>query len=206
MNTLYKDLKAFFRKYLHANEEEIGLLVQWAVATHQYGKYPAFPILHIQGDFATGKNRRLELISMICYKPDVSTNPSASALFRTIDAYKGTVLIDEADFVLGSNDVKSCLLAGFKKGGCFRRSVQRNNHAKGFEPVKFDVYCPKVLVTRNGIKDDALLSRSITITTLPKPSDSNVPDILPLEAYNEGKLLKNRLIKALNNQTQRRIP
>jgi len=199
MNVLYTDLKDFFRKYVHAPESEIGIMVQYAVATHLYESFNAFPNLHIQGDFATGKNRRLELIESICYKPITFIDPTTSSLFRTIDANKGTVLIDEADNILESKQLKNCILAGYKKGGCIIRSARDDNHSKGFVPVTFDVYCPKVLVTRGGIQNDALLSRCITITTLPKPQNSNVPDILPNNALVEGSLLKNRIISNIKN-------
>ena len=57
----------------------------------------------------------------------------------------------------------------------------------------FDVYCPKVVVTREGLPSDALKSRAITVITLPKPEGSIVPDILRYEDKLEGQELRNEL-------------
>lgn len=202
---LYLDLIDFFRKYVHMDEEILAILVLWAVATYCYDLYPTFPILHIQGDFSTGKNRILDLLAMLCYKPLILSNLSSASLFRIIDAEKGTILIDEADSLLQSNGTENILLSGYKKGAKTSRSVQDNEHPKGYRPVTFEVYCPKVLVTREGIQNDALTSRSITIITSPKPKDSLVPDILPSEALVEGELLKKQIQSVLESQNKRSL-
>lgn len=191
--TLYKDLKSYFIKYVATDETEVGYLVLYATGTHFFERYQTYPILHITGDFATGKNRRLDLLASICLNPVILVNPSLSSLFRTLDEGKATILIDEADRILTDEEIRNFLQAGYKKGGCISRSVQDSNHRKGFRPEKFEVYSPKVLVTREGIESDALNSRSITIITFPMSEDSNVPDILPEDALIEGAELKNEI-------------
>lgn len=175
---LYGTLKSYFRHFIDAEDTELGFLVLYATATHYFEDYQAFPILHINGDYATGKNRRIELVKQFCHKPVILTSPSLSSLFRIIDEQKGTILIDEADNLLRYSDLESVLLAGYKKGGQISRSSKDDTHRKDFRPTMFSVYCPKVLVTRGGLMSDALKSRSITIITFPKSKDSNVPDIM----------------------------
>lgn len=201
MYDLYTDLKDFLRKYVHAPESEIGLLAQYAIATHCYEDYQCFPILHIQGDSVTGKNRRLDLLKYLSYNPKILLTPSTSSLMRTIDEKRGTIMIDEADSILNFRENENIFLAGYKRGAKTSRSMKDPTHNKGFRTVEFELYCPKVLVTRNGIENDALISRCITIITLPKPANSNVPHKLPKEAEIEGKKLKEKistLIKSKN--------
>ncbi|MDA2919921.1 hypothetical protein MYX76_10580 [Desulfobacterota bacterium AH_259_B03_O07] len=192
---LFHLLMRYLRKYIFTtNEAELALLATYAIATYLYDLFPAFPILHIQGDFETGKGRRLELLSILCNVASILVTPSVSSLFRTIDETEGTILLDEADESLKDKLILNILLAGYKRGAYVTRSVRDSAHPKDFRPEKFAVYCPKVIVTRNGIDNDALHSRCITIITSPKPKDSEVPDILPAEAFSEGKDLKERIV------------
>jgi len=191
--TLYKDLKSYFAKYVDTNELEIALLVQYSCATHLYERYGNFPILHITGDYGTGKNRRLNLIRSICYMPIFNTVPTIAYLFRTTEETKGTIIMDEADSILGYHDIKNFLLSGYEQDSTIPRMVQDNNHEMGYRRQEFNIYGPKILVTREGTDDEALNSRFITIVTLPMPSDSNVPSILPQQASIEGAKLKARI-------------
>jgi len=187
---LYKDIKSYMDAYLETSQREKGLLIIYASATHVYQKYQNFPILHITGDFETGKNRRLDLIKGLCYKPKFYSNLSIASLFRTTDETKGTILIDEADSVLDDSQVKNFLLSGYQSGLGIPRMVKDSGHIKGYRTEEFDIYGPKILVTREGTEDDALNSRFITIITLPLPSDSNVPDIITAEELSRASELK----------------
>lgn len=194
---LYEELKSHFRQYLYANDEEIAILSIYAVATHIYDVFHAFPYLHITGDFETGKNRRLELLAPLCYNSTTLISPSVSSLFRTIDETRGTMLIDDADSILINEEILKILLNGYKKGGCVTRSMQDIKHEKGFRTAKFNVYSPKVIATRNGINDDALLSRCITLVTSPKPKGSTIPNIIPDKAVRQGEELREKISKAV---------
>ena len=196
---LYKDEKSYFKKYVATDDIEIAILALYATGTHIFERYQTYPILHITGDYATGKNRRLDLLASICLNPINLMNSSLSYLFRKLDEGKGTILIDEADKFLTDEDMRNFLQAGYNKGGCIARSVQDNAHPKGFRPESFEVYSPKVLVTREGIETDALNSRSITIITFPMSEDSNVPYTLPADALVEGAELKNRIETLVSN-------
>lgn len=191
--TLYTDLKSYFRRYVDTDETEIGFLVIYATGTHFYKQYQSYPILHITGDFATGKNRRLDLLKLFCLNPIILSSPTLPSLFRLIEESSGTILIDEADDLLRFRDMETLLLVGYKNGGQIPRSVRDSSHEMEFRPTMFNVYCPKVLVTREGLPSDALKSRSITIITFPKSEDSKVPDILRDEDFSEGRELRKSL-------------
>ncbi|NIQ16600.1 MAG: hypothetical protein GTO02_20100 [Candidatus Dadabacteria bacterium] len=147
---LYLYQKSYLRKYLDTKERELGLLANYATATHIYDKYQNFPILHFLGDFQTAKNRRLELLDPICLNPTIVTNSTLPSLFRTTDEYKGTIMLDEADYILGFNEIKNFLLSGYQKGVKITRMVPDNKHEKGYRPVDFEIFGPKIIVTREG--------------------------------------------------------
>lgn len=190
---LYSDTKSFIRKYLYADKTEIDMIVHYASVTHIFDLLPACAYLHINGDFNTGKNRRIDLLKLICHNPIPVSNTSLSYVFRKLDEEKGTVLIDECDRLLVNPEFMNFLLVGYKRGGCVTRSTPDNNHSKGFRPDEFDVYSPKVLITREGIESDALNSRVITLITFPMPDSIEMPTYLPREAYVEAEELRNRI-------------
>ncbi len=197
--TLYRDGKSYFDKYVDTNKKETGLLFLYASATHVYENYQNFPILHFLGDYQTGKNRRLELLDPLCLNPSTYANATLASLFRTTDGKRGTIILDEADSLLGIVEIKNFLLAGYQKGVTIPRMVPDSTHPKGYRPEKFEIYGPKVIVSREGTDDEALNSRSIIIITLSKSADSIVPDTLPKEAVEEGKELKKRVEIMISN-------
>lgn len=197
--TLYKDLKSYFEKYVDTNELEIALLVQYSCATHLYGRYMNFPILHITGDYGTGKNRRINLIRKICYVPIFNSGQTSAYLFRTTEETRGTIIIDEADSILLYPEVKTFLLSGYEQESTIPRMVQDSTHIMGYRRQEFNIYGPKILITREGTDDDALNSRFITLVTLPMSADSKVPAILPPQASKEGAELLARVQKIITN-------
>jgi len=198
---LYRDIKSYFKSFIDTDETEISFLVLYATGTHYFKEYETYPILHITGDYETGKNRRLDIMELFCLEPIILTNPSLSSLFRLIHERNGTIFVDEADGVLRYQDFETALLAGYKKGGQISRSTRVNQTGKDFTPEMYSVYCPKVVVTREGLPSDALKSRAITVITLPKPEGSIVPDILREKDKLEGQGLRNEL-DSLLSQTE----
>lgn len=187
---LYEDIKSYIKTYLDTSNREVSLLVLYASATHVFSKYRNFPILHITGDYETGKNRRLDLIGRLCFNPSLYVNPSYPSLFRKNDDEKGTIMIDEADELMTNSSMKAFLLAGYQKGQKVARVVSDDKHLKGYRTVEFDVYGPKVIVTREGTDDEALNSRFITIITLPMSKECNVAHTLPENALKEGEEIR----------------
>ena len=134
---LYKDIKSYFKCFIDTDETELSFLVLYATGTHYFKEYETYPILHITGDYETGKNRRLDVIEIFCYKPTILTNPSLSSLFRLIHENKGTILVDEADGVIVHQDFENALLAGYKKDGgkCYNadKKPQEYQNTKRFK-------------------------------------------------------------------------
>jgi hypothetical protein len=194
---LYEDLKSYYKQYVDTNDREIALLVFYSSATHVYEQYRHFPILHVTGDSQTGKNRRLELINEVCKNPTFDIDPTVASIFRTIQDKQGTLLVDEADYILGFREIRNIFLSGYQKGITVPRMVPDTKNPLGYRRAEFQVYGPKIIITREGIDDEALNSRCIKLVCLPKPTDSDVPNDLPDEAYTQAAGLKVRIVEML---------
>jgi hypothetical protein len=83
----------------------------------------------------------LDIIALLVNKPLEPSNISGPALFRVIEAYRPTMLLDEADrYVAKNDDLINIINAGHKKNGAVMRCVGDN-----LEPHMFSVWCPMVI-------------------------------------------------------------
>lgn len=94
----------------------LWILFTWAIDAMQIA-----PIACITApEKRCGKTQLLTLISELCYKPLPTSNISSAALFRAIDHWKPTLLIDEADAFLKNNeDLRSIINAGHSRKNAY---------------------------------------------------------------------------------------
>lgn len=159
-----------FKKYVALDSGLPLVLALWALATHVFDCFEAFPYLAITSPTKRcGKTRLAEIIDLLCCNGLRTAGASAAAIFRTIqmEALEGrtvTLILDEAE-VLGtkserSEQLREILNAGYRRGQYVLRCVRTSE--EGFEPTQFEVYCPKVLVLI-GHLHDTLADRCIPI-------------------------------------------
>lgn len=94
----------------------LWILFTWAIEAMQIA-----PIACITApEKRCGKTQLLTLIGELCYKPLPTSNISSAALFRAIDYWKPTLLIDEADAFLKNNeDLRSIINAGHSRKNAY---------------------------------------------------------------------------------------
>lgn len=155
-----KKAMAYLSDYMSFDDSRVPLaLVLWALATHIYESFDAFPYLVITAATKqAGKTRLSELLGFLSgnAKPSASIKPGA--LYQIIEDFKPTLIIDEAEtFSTGdAGDMRSILNAGYRKG----QTVMRR---QGLQVMEYKVYCPKVFVLIGDVYD-TLRDRSIVIT------------------------------------------
>jgi hypothetical protein len=150
-------------------------LALWSMLTYVYPAWDAMPYLFIGGPMGSGKSRVLDVLQRIVFRPLSSSNLTAPALFRTLHAQGGTMLLDEAERLRQSTpeqaEIQSIFLAGYKQGGCATRLELVGDV---YRPVKFDVYGPKALACIAGLPP-TLASRCIPITMFRSAAGSDKP-------------------------------
>ena len=72
-------------------------LALWTLLTYCFHAWPAVPYLYVGGPLGSGKSRVFEILSRLVFRPLVSSNMTAAALFRTLHNNGGTLLLDEAE-------------------------------------------------------------------------------------------------------------
>lgn len=191
--TLLKEIQVYVHKYLDVSEAFEMIATYYILFTWLYDRFNEVPYLRALGDYGTGKSRFKDVIGSICYKPVFTSGVTTlSPLFRIIDDVKGTLIIDEADFKHSDkdSDVVKLLNVGYQRGGSVFRT-----EGKGVYDVRgFDVYCPKIIATRETFSDRALESRCLVEEMGAKKIRDGIPRTLKQEFYNESEELRNKLL------------
>jgi len=140
-------------------------LACWIVHTYVFLAWPATPYLYVGGPLGSGKSRVFEILNRLVFRPLNTSSLTGPALFRTLHAQGGTVLLDEAERLRDTRspdvaELVSALLAGHREGG--RATRLEPIGESGFRTVSFDVYSPKALAAISG-PPPALASRCVRI-------------------------------------------
>lgn len=99
----------------------------------------------------------------MCHRALPAANASLSALFRAIEQWQPTLLIDEGDTFLGENaELHGMVNAGYKRGGYVLRSEAKGD---SYEPRMFSVYSAKSIagIALERHLPDSTMSRGIVL-------------------------------------------
>lgn len=190
---LLKEIETFIHKYLAVDQFYEKLICYYVLLNWIFDRFNELPYLRALGDYGTGKSRFLKTVGSICYKSiSCSGAATTSPIFRMIEKFKGTLIIDEGDFQDSDehNRLTKILNQGYEKGSPVIINVPEGN---SYEPYPYDVYCPKIIATRNEFKDKALESRCLTEIMDGKHRE-DVPVNLPDSFEEEALSLRNKLL------------
>jgi hypothetical protein len=138
----------------------------WVVHTYLLDSFDSTPRLALLSpEKQSGKTRTLELLELLAWKPIRSVNTTPAALFRLIDKYRPTILLDEADTFFGfkvadrHEELRGLVNAGHRKGAVAARCV---GDPKNMNVELFPAYCAIALA---GIGDlpDTVTDRAVIV-------------------------------------------
>lgn len=192
---LLASIRQFIHQYADLSEQFEEVASYYVLLTWVYDAFRELPYLRLKGDFGSGKTRCLLTIGSLCYKPMfVSGASTVSPMFRIIDAFRGTLILDESDFRY--SDEKAEIVKILNNGNAVGFPVLRSevNANKEFNPRAFAVFGPKIIASRSGFDDKALESRCITEVLTGLPPRDDVPLTLPESFEKEAESLRNKLL------------
>lgn len=194
---LLEDIKFFISKWVDLESFFLSLAAYYILLTWCYDEFYEIPYLRILSDFDSGKTRLgYQVLGSIAYKPYRTCGVSSmSSMFRTLDFFKGTLVLDEADSNKESDktsEVTQLLNMGYIKDSHIFRA--ETNSSGKFKPVAYNVFGPKILISREHFKDDATESRCITIN-LKQTKRNDIPLTLNETLEEDSMILRNKLLK-----------
>ncbi len=188
-------IEEFLHRYVDFSPLFERIAAQYVLLSWVHDAFNELPYLRLKGEWGSGKTRGLIAIGALCYKPFFASGASSSAsLFRTMDAFGGTLAFDEADFRF--SDATAELVKIFNNGSVKGLPVLRTtqNRDKEFNPQAFKVFGPKIIAMRERFEDPALESRFITEEMGLRPLRADIPIQLPGALKAEALVLRNRLL------------
>jgi hypothetical protein len=171
---LVRKLELFFTRRIILPQGMALVLALWVIGTYLYDAFDCFPYICITSPTKRcGKTLLAELIGLVSARAKTTVNVSEAALFRMIEMFRPTIIIDEAE-MLGDRKSErgkfllSLLNAGHRKWANVIRCVGSDH-----TPTEFPVYCPKVLLAIGNLPD-TFRDRSIIVAMRRRRKDEQV--------------------------------
>jgi hypothetical protein len=132
----------------------------WVLHTHAYDTASISPILAVTSPTPEcGKTTLLTLLGALVRKPLTASNITSAALFRSVEKWAPTLLVDEADTFLRDNDeLRGIINSGHNRASAFIIRTSGEDH----EPRRFMTWAPKAIALI-GKLPATLASRAIHI-------------------------------------------
>jgi len=131
----------------------------WVVYTYFLDSFQISPILNISSpEKRCGKSTLLDILQQTVYKPLSASSITSAAIFRSVERWCPTLIVDEADtFIKTNEELRGIINSGHRKSSAFVIRCEGKTH----EPKKFSTWCPKVIAGIGGlpgtVKDRSLL-------------------------------------------------
>jgi putative DNA primase/helicase len=182
---LLDELTAIIHVYVILEDEEAWCVALWIVYTYAADAFRFSPRLGVtSATRGCGKSTLFDLIRTLAFRGQSTANITAAAVFRMIDQYHPTLLIDEADQFLGSkDDLKGLLNSGHKRGDKIWRVLGENQDLRGF-----DIFGP-VAIGQIGMLPNTLIERAIPIVMKRRKKTDPEP-----EEFSDDKLEPFRVL------------
>jgi hypothetical protein len=192
---LVAEIIAFIHRYADVPPLWEELIAHYVLMTWVFDRFTAVPYLRFFGEPQSGKTRCLQVAGQLCYKSIIAGGATTTApLFRLLEIYRGTFVIDEADYHHSdlSSEIIKILNCGYMHGIPVLRAEKSGDN---YEPRPFDVFGPKILTTRMEFQDRALETRCLTLRTGDGKVRPDIPRQLPSRFYTEAQDLRNKLLR-----------
>lgn len=148
----------------------------WAMFAHAHDCFQISPVLAVTSPTPEcGKTTLLTLLGGIVPRPLPGSNITSAALFRAVEKWQPTVLVDEADtFLRESDELRGVINSGHNKAGAFVIRTVGDDH----EPARFRTWAPKAIALI-GKLPATLASRSLHIELRRKTAAETVAPSSP---------------------------
>jgi len=169
---LLGELETIIEKYVKLPTGGGVAVSLWTLFTYVHDAFYCSPIAAIQSpEKRCGKSTLLNnLLGNLCHKALPTSNITPAALFRSIDKWMPTLLVDEADSFLKDNEeLRGILNSGHTRSGAYVIRTVGEEH----EPRTFRTWAPTAIALI-GTLPPTLEDRSIVIPMRRKMPDEKV--------------------------------
>lgn len=170
---LLGDIVNFITRYVFLPNDATALILALFIV-HTWTKDSAYatPYIYLHSpERQSGKTKALEVLSMLLKNPMMAASLTDAVMFRAIEYFDPTLIIDEVDTIFNgakNESMRAVLNSGYLRSGHVWRVV------KG-EPERFRTFGPKLLAgINNGALPDTIRDRAIQIRMRRKPKEVSI--------------------------------
>ncbi len=193
---LVEEIGRYFDRYVVLSDWFRRVAAYYVLSTWVYDAFQEIGYLRLQADWGSGKTRALMVIGSICQKGYFASGASTvSPIFHGLNTFRGTLILDEADFRFSDLTAELCKILnnGTVQGFPVLRTAMTQKNE--FDPRAFHVFGPKIVAMRKSFDDEALESRFITERMDTLKLREGIPINLPPEQKEEARRLRNMLLQ-----------
>jgi putative DNA primase/helicase len=177
---------------LQAIAVALWIMLTWV---HEQAAVHSPILLATSAEANSGKSTLLGLIGFLARQALLSVSISGPVLFRSIEKWGPTFVIDEADTSLvNNNDLKEVVNSGWTRG----QSVPRCD-PETHDPRPYSTFCPKALGMKGRKLPDTTLSRCLIIEMQRKLPSETVADFDHLDDDGLARLRRQLARWAIDN-------
>ena len=159
-DVLLSELALTVKRFIVCSNETADTAVLWAAMTWFIDVVQIAPLAVITApEKRCGKSQLLFLLGRLCCRPLTASNISPAALFRSIDAWQPTLLVDEADaFMRENEELRGLLNCGHTRDSAYTVRIV----GEAMTPTRFNVWGAKALAGIGQLAD-TLMDRAVTL-------------------------------------------
>jgi hypothetical protein len=192
---LVSRIRDFVRRHVEVSEDYELIATYYILFTWVYDAFHEVPYVRVRGGYGSGKTRFLLTVGSLCRLPIFASAASTvSPIFRLLDAFRGTLILDEGDFRF--SDEKAEVVKILNNGNAKGFPVLRTEVSpkKEFDPRAYNVFGPKIVATRGFFQDRALESRCVTEDMRGGQIRTEIPLNLDERFHEEARSIRNQLL------------
>lgn len=158
---LLDEIAVTIRRFIVVEPEQADAAALWVAFTWFIGVVQVAPLAIINApEKSCGKSQLLDVLGRMAARPLPAANSSTAFLFRAVERWTPTLLIDEADtFIRENAEIKGLINAGYTRANAYVGRVAGDDH----DPKLFTVWGAKALagIALEKHLPDATMSRAI---------------------------------------------
>jgi DNA polymerase I-like protein with 3'-5' exonuclease and polymerase domains len=186
------DILKFIEKYVDISDQDREICSKYVRMTYRIESLNEVPYLHAVGLSGNGKSRFTQTIGLVCYRPMFTVGITAAALFRTVDAFHPTLIIDEFNLAASSEDTEAIiqvLNSGYQR---LTRIIRCSSKDSNFVPEGFDPFGAKILSGLKATDSQPFQSRTHPVK-MEETKRNDIPLQLLPEMLSEAQSIRNKL-------------
>ena len=178
------------KRHIFFNDDAATAVALWIAFTWTHDAATHSPLLLVtSAEMNSGKTTLLSLVRFLVPRPLFIVEISSAVLYRAIEKWTPTLIVDEADVIFKQNpELRAVVNSGWTRGMGVPRC-----HPETHEPEIFSTFGPKAIGMKGRNLPDTTLGRSIVIEMRRKKSNEHADNF---EHVDDGELITTRRLLA----------